>query len=236
MRARRSEVWITYAGMAVVPAALLMAVLVNAAGKNWPLSGWSRFGLRVVFPCLMAPALIVAIVGLTVRTRRRQAARVRHGACVWCGYALDELDPQRVERGGSVLRLVACPECGRWNSTPLRFINIAAELDPWPSKERLAEILRSAGLTPVVGRHSVRIAELPGFAFQHMTGDLDAQSIEAGVGTVRESVFQATRVSAALAGAGVRHRFELYEDLGPGKRNNLVGYLHHDWPREQAVS
>jgi hypothetical protein len=37
------------------------------------------------------------------------------------------------------------------------------------------------------------------------------------------------RVSAALAAGGIRHRFELYNNS-----DELVGYLHPRWPREQA--
>ena len=32
-------------------------------------------------------------------------------------------------------------------------------------------------------------------------------------------------VSDALARAGIKHRFEIYDD-GP----DMVGYLHHNWP------
>jgi len=41
----------------------------------------------------------------------------------------------------------------------------------------------------------------------------------------------AGRFSSALTSAGIRHRLELYS----GDSDELVGYLHHDWPQEPVA-
>jgi hypothetical protein len=40
-------------------------------------------------------------------------------------------------------------------------------------------------------------------------------------------MLDAERVSSALSRAGIVHRFEVYDE-----QKNMVGYFHHDWPRD----
>jgi hypothetical protein len=103
--------------------------------------------------------------------------------------------------------------------------HIAGELAAWPSKEDMAAILRAAGLTVVVGRYSVRVEDCSSFSFEEFGGDLGDPIIEADADSVEELLRDANLVSEALRQAGIRHRFELYDDSGV-----LQGYVHHDWP------
>jgi hypothetical protein len=102
---------------------------------------------------------------------------------------------------------------------------IAGELAPWPTKERLAEILRAAGLRVRVGRYSVRVEDCSHFAFQDYGGDISEPTIEADADTVEDLMREARLVSDALARADIRHRFEIYDDA-----QELAGYLHYRWP------
>jgi hypothetical protein len=103
--------------------------------------------------------------------------------------------------------------------------HIAGELANWPTKDRMAAILRDAGLTIHVGRYSIRIENCSYFVFQEYGGDLGDPCIDADAATVEDLMRQGRLVSEALAGAKLKHRFEIYDD-----NNQLAGYLHHDWP------
>jgi len=102
---------------------------------------------------------------------------------------------------------------------------ISGELAEWPPKNRMADILKSAGLGVVVGRYSIRVKECSHFVFQEYGGDLEKPMIDADADSVEEMASQGKLVSDALAHAGIRHRFEIYND-----NREMVGYLHHDWP------
>jgi hypothetical protein len=102
---------------------------------------------------------------------------------------------------------------------------LSGQLSPWPSKDRLAEILRAAGLRIDVGRYAIRISDCEHFSFQHFGGDLGEPSIDADAETTERLIQDAQRVSGALATAGIRHRFEVYDG-----NDELAAYVHHDWP------
>jgi hypothetical protein len=104
-------------------------------------------------------------------------------------------------------------------------VHIAGELSEWPDKDRMAAILRNAGLRVVLGRYSVRVEDCSHFVFQEYGGDTDKPAIDADARSLEEMMREGKLVSDALARAGIRHRFELYDAA-----NALVGYLHHDWP------
>ena len=104
---------------------------------------------------------------------------------------------------------------------------VAGECLPWPTKFRLADLLRAAGLKVAEGRHSVRVEDCEHFVFQHYDGDAPGPSIDADAESVERMLADATLVSRALAAANIKHRFEVY-----GPDDELAGYLHHDWPRE----
>lgn len=104
-------------------------------------------------------------------------------------------------------------------------VHIAGELSTWPDKERMAAILRDAGLRVSVRRYSVRVEDCSHFVFQEYGGDLGEPSIHADAASLDEMMRDGKLVSEALARAGIRHRFELYDAA-----NEMVSYLHHDWP------
>jgi hypothetical protein len=103
--------------------------------------------------------------------------------------------------------------------------HIAGEVALWPTKERMVALLSDAGLRVLVGRYSIRVQDCSHFVFQEYGGDLGNPSIDADADTVEDLMREGRLVSDALARAGVRHRFEIYNDS-----HELSGYLHHEWP------
>ncbi len=104
-------------------------------------------------------------------------------------------------------------------------VHIAAQLSGWPDKERIATILRGAGLRVSVGHYSVRVEDCSHFVFQEYGGDLGEPSVDAYAESLNEMTRDAKLVSDALALAQISHRLELYD-----ASNEMVGYFHHDWP------
>ncbi len=104
-------------------------------------------------------------------------------------------------------------------------IRLCGELAPWPTRDALAELLRAAGLQVTVGQHSVRLSDCSHFVFQDFGEPTGEPTLDADAPDLAAMLQDAGRVSAALAQAGVRHRFELYDEA-----DQLVGYLHHGWP------
>lgn len=103
--------------------------------------------------------------------------------------------------------------------------HIAGGLAAWPSKDRMADILRAAGLRIVVREYAIRVEDCAHFVFQEYGGDLGDPQIDADADSVEAMLADGKLVSDALARAGIRHRFEVYDD-----RDELAGYLHWDWP------
>lgn len=101
---------------------------------------------------------------------------------------------------------------------------LAADLSHWPSKAETAALLQAAGLAAEVGRYSIRVRDCAHFVFQEYDGP-GRPTIDAGASSVDALLHDARRVSGALARAGVRHRFEVYDGAGV-----LRAYVHHDWP------
>jgi hypothetical protein len=104
-------------------------------------------------------------------------------------------------------------------------VHIAGELEHWPDKQSMAYILRGAGIRVAVGRYSLRVQDCSRFVFQHYGGDLGPPVIDADADSLDEMLRDAGLVSRALARAGVRHRFEMYN-----ASNELLGYLHFERP------
>lgn len=105
---------------------------------------------------------------------------------------------------------------------------IAGELCNWPTKDELALILREAGLSVQVGQYCVRIEDCSHFVFDEYGGDLGDPQVDADADTVEDMVRDGQVVSDALARAGLRHRFEIYDnDVNP---DTPAAYLHYDWP------
>ncbi len=109
-------------------------------------------------------------------------------------------------------------------------VYIAGELDVWPSMEQMISMLRAGGLSVTAGRYSIRIDNCSHFVFQEYGGDLCEPSIVADAATPEEMLRDIKLVSAVLANAGIKHRFELYDE-----NDELIGYLHHDWPLESST-
>lgn len=100
------------------------------------------------------------------------------------------------------------------------------DLAPWPTKASLIAILSDAGLRVHVGRFSVRVEDCDHFVFQEYGGDLGDPTIDADADTVEQMIAEGRLVSDALGRAGVRHRFEIYDE-----GHNLARYLHYGWPQ-----
>ena len=94
---------------------------------------------------------------------------------------------------------------------------------------RMAEILREAGLTIQVGRYSIRVKDCDHFVFQEYGVDLGDPQIDADADSPEEMIRDGGLVSGALARAGIRHQFEIYDDDGED-RYAIVRYLHYGWP------
>lgn len=106
--------------------------------------------------------------------------------------------------------------------------HLCGELSNWPTQERMVALLADAGLGVVEERYSLRIKDFSHFVFQEYHGDLGVPTIDADADSVDELLCNSQRVSQALAMAGVRHRFEIYED----DQESMSAYLHYDWPRD----
>ena len=92
-------------------------------------------------------------------------------------------------------------------------------------------MLQRAGLKVAVGRYAVRVEDCEHFSFEHYGGDLGDPAISADAEIPDVMIADGQRVSSALAAAGVRHRFEVYD-----VDDNLIAYLHHDWPMPSDTS
>jgi hypothetical protein len=88
-------------------------------------------------------------------------------------------------------------------------------------------ILRGAGLRIQAGQYSLRVQDCSHFVFQEYGGDLGDPTIDADADTLAEMICESRLVSEALSRAGIKHRFEIYDD---SNRDHLAGYLHHQWP------
>ena len=159
----------------------------------------------------------------------------------WCHFGLYDLlravsvgqglAPSEVPQRRLYHWAMAIAERGRRMERPREAVDddttaiLYGELSPWPTKERLAEILEQANLKVAVGRYAIRVEGCSHFVFEEYGGDLGPPRIDADADSAEELERDAARVSAALGRAGVRHRFELYD-----ARRFLCGYFHYDWP------
>ena len=91
----------------------------------------------------------------------------------------------------------------------------------------MQSLLVDAGLKVKVGQYSIRIDCESHFVFQQYGMDISEPMIEADADSFEQLIHDAKKVSIALSRGGIRHRFEIYN-----VDNQLVAYLHHDWPSE----
>ena len=89
------------------------------------------------------------------------------------------------------------------------------------------QLLRNSGLQPGEGKYSVRVQACEHFVFQHLGGDVEP-TIDADGENPESLSKDANLVSAALAAAGIRHRFEVCDS-----NDKLVNYIHFNWPEER---
>jgi hypothetical protein len=108
-------------------------------------------------------------------------------------------------------------------------VYIAGELESWPTMSEMATLLRDSSVAVSEGRYSLRLTDFDHFVFQRYGGDLGHPDVDFEAGTLDDMLRDAGRISQVLGGAGLRHRFEIYNDSG-----ELVGYLHYDWPQESV--
>lgn len=108
-------------------------------------------------------------------------------------------------------------------------VRLYGQLEKWPSKTEMAQLMETEGFSVYVGRYSIRLQNCEHFTFQEYGGDLGDPQFDADASTLEKMLEDGGRVSAALTVADIRHRFELYNE-----NDELVGYLHHRWPQAQA--
>ncbi len=104
---------------------------------------------------------------------------------------------------------------------------LAAELDSWPAKKSLMDLLTSDGFDVAEGKFSIRLNDFEHFVFRELDGGIRSGSITADHVSTRELVDFSHRVSHTLAKGNIRHRFEVYSGEG-----ELAAYIHHDWPKD----
>jgi hypothetical protein len=108
-----------------------------------------------------------------------------------------------------------------------KYAFISAQIDKWPSKNKLANIFKSDGFEVTEGKYSIRLEDFEHFVFRDLGGDLSSGCITADHESAKELVDFSGRVSQTLGKAGVRHRFEVYSE-----NEELVAYMHYDWPKD----
>ncbi len=108
---------------------------------------------------------------------------------------------------------------------------LCAELEVWPTKQRMASLLKNAGLNIYVGRYSIRIEDFSHFTFEEYGGDMGDPVVDADCDTLKQMLHESSIVSNILCDAGIRHRFEIYG----ADRDVLRGYFHHNWPCDESL-
>jgi len=104
---------------------------------------------------------------------------------------------------------------------------ISGELETWPSKSKLAKILTNSGLEVYVGNYSIRVLDCECWSFESV--ESNAAAINADTDTIERAIEDVRLVSNALAGANIRHRFEVWGDDKLVEK--ALYYQHHLWPQ-----
>jgi len=104
---------------------------------------------------------------------------------------------------------------------------LVGNLEPWPSKERLSELLESRGLSVYLGNYSVQIRNIPhtSFSFESYGGNVCDPQISADSDSPEKMFDLAKDISNIFIEANIKHRFEIYNH-----KDELAFYLHHQWP------
>jgi hypothetical protein len=112
---------------------------------------------------------------------------------------------------------------------PQFFHFIAAEFRQWPTKERMAQILREAGLRITTGRYSVSVEGDARILFEEYGGDLGDPTVDAHADSAAQLLNAIGKISDALSRAKVVHAFTVYDE-----HDSVIGYFHYEWPRKAA--
>lgn len=123
-------------------------------------------------------------------------------------------------------RYLATSNDKRGDSSLESEVQLFGQLEKWPSMKEMTRLMQAAGFDVSIGRYSIRLKDCEHFVFQEYGGDLGPPQIDADAGTLHRMLEDGGRVSAVLSAVDIRHRFEIYNDT-----DELVGYLHHRWPR-----
>ena len=110
------------------------------------------------------------------------------------------------------------------------YSGLSGQLEKWPTKIEMAELLISCGLPVIVGKYSLRLQEFDHFVFQEYDSSGNSPSIDADAETKEQMLKEANLVSKCLSKAKIRHRFEVYDG-----NEKLVGYYHYEWPNENSA-
>jgi hypothetical protein len=107
------------------------------------------------------------------------------------------------------------------------------ECDPWPSKAEMMKVLAAGGLRIMEGQYSIWVRDCERFSFVTYGGDICEPTISAEADSVDVMIRDAGLVSDALAKAGIRHRFEIYDASDDEDFvETLFAYKHYGWPQE----
>lgn len=111
------------------------------------------------------------------------------------------------------------------------FAQMAGEVHTRLNRRALTSRLRAAGLRAEVreschyeGGQYIRISEGGDFTLERIAAGEYLALADADTAELLSEA--ASRVSVALAGLAIRHRFEVYD-----ARSEMVHYLHYLWPR-----
>lgn len=104
------------------------------------------------------------------------------------------------------------------------YANLAGELASVPSKQALNAALVASGFETNVGEYAIRIAGFNEFVFRNLGGDMGKPLVNASHESAQTLSDFAAGVSSALAKAGIRHRFEIYD-----ADDTLHSSHDHEW-------
>ena len=102
------------------------------------------------------------------------------------------------------------------------------ELENWPPKNEMAELLISCGISVVVGNYSIRLQNFNHFIIQEYDFNGSTPCIDADAETKEQMLKEANLVSECFSKARLKHRFEIYDD-----NDLLAGYYHYQWAKDR---
>ena len=110
------------------------------------------------------------------------------------------------------------------------YSSLSGQLEKWPTKSEMAELLISCGISVNVGKYAIRLQKFDHFVFQEYDFNGSMPSIDADAETKEQMLKEASQVSKCLSKAKLKHRFEVYDG-----NDEIVGYYHYEWPNENSA-